>query len=653
MASPRTPSDWQRAERQDSTGGPAPTDPTGPNAPHWDPPTPPRWRPNAHVNGTNARETTANGTNLNRANRPDAGIDQWPTQPMIPAAGGRAGARHWPDFDAADLDDMPTWVLPAIGPGGGAYIDEMPTMLMPALPALGGPADSQATTKVQTAIQAGVRGVENYAVLVLNLVKSSGIYALASLGAPFISLVLAPFLAHNLSAIDYGALAVLNTAIGLGVGLTQLGLGSAFFRSYNYDYSARRDKLDVLATVVALLLLISIPMAVLIAIAAPPIASALLGNAELGRLVTIAAIVLVLQNCALPGLSWLRADNRAGLYSTLALGNLVVALAANIIFVGVFRLGVAGALLATGVGYAVQALCTVPVILLRAGLKLRWDVAWGLLSFGVPQVASFISMWVLGLSDRYLLSRFDSLAQTASYSVAYNMGSVVSTVVLTPFGLAWPTAMYAIAKRKDANVVFKYVFRGYLLLTVFACFTLSFVGTELLYRLFPPTYRAAAPVIPFASFSLALYAAYNQFMTGVSLKRKTWYATVFVGIAALLNVGINLILIPRYGPLGAAISTLAAYVVLAGVAYLANQRLYKVPYEIGRFTIALIGSGVLYAASYLLPPLWGASWNWEIGVVASIVCFGWLVMVGGGPKVVRQLRRRGPSARVAGAGTRG
>jgi O-antigen/teichoic acid export membrane protein len=545
---------------------------------------------------------------------------------------------------------MPTWVLPAIGPAGGsAYIDEMPTLLMPALPGLGGPGNSLATTKVQTAIQAGVRGVENYALLVWNLAKSSGIYALASLGAPFISLVLAPFLAHHLAPEDYGALAVLNTAIGLGVGLTQLGLGSAFFRSYNYDYSARRDKLDVLATVVALLLLISVPMAIVIAIAAPPIATALLGSAELGRLVTLAAIVLVLQNCALPGLSWLRADNRAGLYSALALGNLVVALVANIVLVGVLHLGVAGALLATGVGYAVQALCTIPVILVRAGLKVRWDVAWGLLSFGVPQVASFISMWVLGLSDRYLLSRFESLAQTASYSVAYNMGSVVSTVVLTPFGLAWPTAMYAIAKRKDAGVVFKYVFRGYLLLTVFACFTLSFAGTELLYRLFPPSYRAAAPVIPFASFSLALYAAYNQFMTGVSLKRKTWYATIFVAVAAILNVGINLILIPRYGPLGAAISTLAAYVVLAAVAYVANQRLYKVPYEIGRFTIALIGSGILYAASYMLPPLWGASWNWEIGVVASIICAGWLVMLGGGPKVVRQLKRRGPRPKLAGA----
>jgi O-antigen/teichoic acid export membrane protein len=138
-------------------------------------------------------------------------------------------------------------------------------------------------------------------------------------------------------------------------------------------------------------------------------------------------------------------------------------------------------------------------------------------------------------------------------------------------------------------------------------------------------------------------------MTGVSLKRKTWYATIFVAVAAILNVGINLILIPRYGPLGAAISTLAAYVVLAAVAYVANQRLYKVPYEIGRFTIALIGSGILYAASYMLPPLWGASWNWEIGVVASIICAGWLVMLGGGPKVVRQLKRRGPRPKLAGA----
>src|SRR5258706_6299233 len=94
---------------------------------------------------------------------------------------------------------------------------------------------------------------DSYAPLFHNLIKSSGLYALASLVGPLISLVLAPFLTHSLSRADYGALTVLNTAIALVAGLTQCGLGSAFFRAFNYDYESERDKLDVLSTTIVLL----------------------------------------------------------------------------------------------------------------------------------------------------------------------------------------------------------------------------------------------------------------------------------------------------------------------------------------------------------------------------------------------------------------
>src|SRR5439155_19774136 len=120
-----------------------------------------------------------------------------------------------------------------------------------------------------------------YASQIRNLVKKSGIYALASMASPLISLVLAPFLTHHLSLPDYGALAVLNTAIALLAGVTQLGLGSAFFRSYNYDYESQRDRLGVISTVVILLSLISIPTSITVMIAAPWLTTLLLNSSSL------------------------------------------------------------------------------------------------------------------------------------------------------------------------------------------------------------------------------------------------------------------------------------------------------------------------------------------------------------------------------------
>jgi len=267
-----------------------------------------------------------------------------------------------------------------------------------------------------------------------------------------------------------------------------------------------------------------------------------------------------------PGFAWLRAENRAGFFSMLSIANLLVTLSATIVLVGKMQMGIAGALLATGIGSAVVVICTLPLILLRAGVHLRIDIAWGLLAFGVPNVANFVSVWILQLSDRYLLSHLASLDQTASYAVAYSLGGALSVVVIAPFSLAWPTALYAIAKRDDAAHVFRLVFRWYSIALLFAAFALSLVATFMLDLLFPPAYHSAAPIISIIAVSIMFYGIFNIFLVGVSLRRKTWLAVIFTTFAALVNIGCNLILIPRYGSMGAAVSTLIAYALLALVA---------------------------------------------------------------------------------------
>src|SRR5207249_6069214 len=115
----------------------------------------------------------------------------------------------------------------------------------------------------------------DYVALVTGLVKSSGVYALAALTTPITTLVLTPFLAHNLSPAEYGELTLLNAGVGLAAGITQLGLASAFLRAYNYDFTSEGDRRRVLATVTTLLALTSIPVVLAVALVAPPIAQAI------------------------------------------------------------------------------------------------------------------------------------------------------------------------------------------------------------------------------------------------------------------------------------------------------------------------------------------------------------------------------------------
>ena len=133
-------------------------------------------------------------------------------------------------------------------------------------------------------------------------------------------------------------------------------------------------------------------------------------------------------------------------------------------------MGIAGALIAMIAGYTVVVGCTLPSILLRAGLRLHFEIAWDLLSFGLPLVSNLVAIWFLQLSDRYLLSRFGSLSQTASYTVAYSLGGMLGVVVLSPFSLAWPITMFAVAKREDAVDIFRHLFRWYSIVLLFRDF---------------------------------------------------------------------------------------------------------------------------------------------------------------------------------------
>lgn len=447
------------------------------------------------------------------------------------------------DEHITDAAELPTLILPVVNASlssadfvalNGFPVEEQLTWVLPVV---------KAAKKTGSAL----RTEDDPITLVRNLIKNSGIYAIASLTSPFVSLVLAPFLAYHLSHTDYGALAVLNTLIALVAGITQLGLSSAFFRAYAYDYVSERDRLGVLSTVVVLLLCVSGSTALTMVLIAPLLSLWLFGTASFSNPILFASVAILLQNLTIPGLSWLRAESRAFYFSLLSVANLLTTLGTNIVLVGILHWGITGSLMAVGTGYAVIALGTLPVILLRAGVRVRLDIAKGLLAFGVPNVANFISVWVLQLSDRYLLSHMGTLAQTATYAVAYSLGGVLSSVIIAPFSLAWPIVMFAIAKRKDAAEMFRHVFRWFSIVLLLATFGLSLLGIGVLDILFPRSYASATPIIPIIALSIMFYGVSVIFTIGVSVRRKTWFAVIFTTLSALINLGLNLVLIRPYG----------------------------------------------------------------------------------------------------------
>jgi len=445
---------------------------------------------------------------------------------------------------------------------------------------------------------------ESHATILRKLLKTSGVYAIASYISPLLSLFLSPFLAHSLSKADFGALAVLTTFIALVAGITQLGLSSAFFRVYVWEYESLQDRLMVISTTLMLLFLFSVPILALLTITVPFFVGVLLNSTSYTVALRLAALAIFMQNLTVPSFAWLRAENRAVYYSALTVIQLFTTLGTTLLFVGKLQMGLVGALLATGSGYAVVNLITLPVMLAYVGLAMRWDIIKSLLSLGIPTVTNYISVWVLQLSDRYLLSRMGSLSVTASYAVAYSLGGILSSIIIAPFSLAWPATMLAIAERKDASQIFRQVFRWFVLVLLLGAFGLALLSIAILHVLFPPGYGGAAPIIPVITLSIVFYGVYTVFSAGIGITRKTWLVVIFTTFSALVNLGLNLFLIRLLGSMGAALATLVAYIALAAITYIANQRIYPIPFEIGLFVVALLVGIALFAGSVFTTQNW-------------------------------------------------
>jgi O-antigen/teichoic acid export membrane protein len=118
-------------------------------------------------------------------------------------------------------------------------------------------------------------------------------------------------------------------------------------------------------------------------------------------------------------------------------------------------------------------------------------------------------------------------------------------------------------------------------------------------------------------------------MIGVNLRRKTILEFVYMVIASGSNLILNLFLIPRYGEMGAAASTLASYIILATVSYIVNKRIYPIDYEIGTFLLKLfIGVGLYLGGRFLAsgrPP----AISWSIIILTLLLYAVILLAIGG------------------------
>jgi O-antigen/teichoic acid export membrane protein len=451
------------------------------------------------------------------------------------------------------------------------------------------------------------------------------IYGLGNYGIKIVGFLLIPLYTRYLDPTDYGVMALVSMYTQAMFICMNLGQSVSLFRFY-YDHDDEESRQRVVAAALWIVLLFAVPLAAIPFLFPGTLSRWLLGDETLWFLMWIATGTVLAKVLLRMPFSIMRAKDQSKRYAVWSLARNALATILAVVLVAGFHMEATGVILSQFIGEVIMcALLTgMTFKMLRVGF--HWKDIKEQLVFGLPLVPAGIAAFGMDLTNRWFLKHYYSVADVGIFSLGYRFGEIL-TFVVTAFQLSWPQFLFS--HRKDANApeIYAHMTNYYLASILFLWLGISAFAPELIRIMATPAYYEAAYLIPIISLAMALDGMAFMFNIGQLFAKKTIYRSVTVCTAAVVNLGLNFLLIPRYGMKGAAWATFAGFAVQAGVTLSLSQWLYPIKYRYDRLILATgVALGIYFVS--LASPF--DSLVLQLAVKALLVTLYPIILLGAG-----------------------
>jgi O-antigen/teichoic acid export membrane protein len=224
--------------------------------------------------------------------------------------------------------------------------------------------------------------------------------------------------------------------------------------------------------------------------------------------------------------------------------------------------------------------------------------------FGLPTMPAELSLYSLNFIDRLLLVRLAGLADAGLYSLSVKFAQAVN-VLVKGFQLAWPPLAYSIQDDEEARRAYAVIVTWFVVVCTFFVTGMWLLSRWIVRALAAPEFFESYEAIGLVSTGVMLYALYLVLVVVLGRTGRTEFNFPATGAGTAVNIGLNLLLIPSLGIVGAGLALVASYAVVLALMYVFTQRLFAVPYEWLRLGQALLLAALLVAAGELLLPTEG------------------------------------------------
>lgn len=411
-----------------------------------------------------------------------------------------------------------------------------------------------------------------------SLFKTSFIYAGTNILNRAIPFFLLPILTRYLTPEDYGIVSMFGIVVNILVSFVGINTHGAIARNY-YDKTKYEMKNYISSTFMILILSVSI-ISVLFLIGGQYLASL----ASLPSMfIWVALLIAIAQFITKVTLVLWQVQKQALQYGLFSFGNSTSNVLLSIVFVVGLGFSWQGRIYAQLIS-AILFLFLAILFLLKngwLGKEVNRNDFNDALKFGFPLIPHIVGAILITMIDRFFITQYSGIAETGIYTVGYQIGTIIN-VLATSFNQAYTPWLYGklklnslAIKKKIVKFTYIYFFVIILLAVILTIlsnlFLVYFIGEE---------FTKSTVYVGWIALGYAFHGMYFMVSGYIFYSKKTKYLGVVMGILALMNILLNIFLVPLYGAIGSAYATTVVYLIEFIIIWFISSKIYSMPWNL-------------------------------------------------------------------------
>ncbi len=426
------------------------------------------------------------------------------------------------------------------------------------------------------------------------------VYGMASIADRAIGFLLLPIMTAILLPADYGIMSLFTTTAHILFIVGSLGIHQGFFRYYTETQDSR-VQLQVLNTSVALAVgywAILLPFFWLFRTQLNHLIFGIEGSA-LTLALAAAMLIQVLDSVAS---NRLQADGRRWSYFIVVISSSIILRTTAILLV-LQGMGAWGWVLSDTLGRLVAVILLLFVAMPDMSFRPKRNLIKPIASYGILLVPALVSYYIMIVADKYLIRALSDhpLQDVGFYSVGERIAGAMQLVNLA-FIFGWQRFAFRNMHHEDGQPL---IAKGMLWFAIGAGFfalALAMLGDDLSRMLIARIYEPGIVVITPLTMAALAGGFASTAEIGLHKRKKPLHISSLNGLAALLNVLLNLWAIPRWGIAGAAYATMICQFLRVVVIWRATNAAFPLPFEYGRFfAVACLFLAIYFLGQILAP----------------------------------------------------